>query len=165
MVFLELKVRGKLTMRRNILQLLAIGTAVAGMALAQAPATPAAPAAPAVRQHRAAMRQRMIQRLNLTDAQKQQAKAIFQQTRQSTEAVRQQLKSNRQALAAAVKANNQAQIDQLATTQGQLRGQLLASRSEAMAKVYQILTPEQKAKAEKMHQAIRERIKERAHRG
>jgi protein CpxP len=152
-------------MKRNVFQLFAIGAAVAGMALAQAPATTAAPAAPVVRQHRTAVRKRMMQRLNLTDAQKQQAKAIFQQTRQSTVAVRQQLKSNREALAAAVKANNQQQIDQLSASQGQLRGQMLAARSEAMAKVYQILTPEQKAKAERMHQAIRMRMKDRARRG
>ena len=43
---------------------------------------------------RGRMRQRMMQALNLTDAQKQQAKAIFQQARQNAQPL-EQLQENR----------------------------------------------------------------------
>ena len=105
----------------------------AGMAFAQAPAAP------------------------LTPAQKEQARAIRQQARQSAEPLEQQLKTKREALAAAVKANDVAQIHSLSAQCGQLQGQLLGIRSEARAKVYATLTPEQKAKAERVRQRLENR--------
>lgn len=150
----------------------ALGAAMAaGMAFAQTPATPATPANPgnqAVtghfgRHHRFA-RQKMAQALNLTDAQKAQAKTIFQQARESAKPLRDQLKQNREALAQAVKANDVAQIQQLSTEQGNLRGKVTAIRAEAMAKVYQTLTPEQRTKADQLHQKMQERMKQRSER-
>jgi protein CpxP len=136
----------------------------AGMAFAQAPA-PAAPAQPRAGRtwagHKGAMKGRMLRALNLTDAQKQQARGIFQQAKQSAKPLGQQLRTNRQALAEAVKANNVSLIQSLSREQGNLRGQLLAVRSEAMAKVYATLTPEQKAKADELRQNTRERMKQR----
>jgi len=147
-------------MKHNLIKFAAVGALAAGMAFAQAPA--AAPAAPA---HRETARRHAMQQLNRTEAQKEQAKSIFQQTRQHTQMVREQLRTNRAALAAAVKADNQEQIQKLAVTQGQLRGQMLAARSEAMAKFYKILTPAQRAKAEQIRQAVRQRMQQRFHRG
>ena len=72
-----------------------------------------------------------------------------------------QLRANRQALAAAVKANDVAQIHSLAAQQGNLQGQLIGIRSEARAKVYALLTPEQKAKADEMREKVRDRMKQR----
>ena len=131
----------------------------AGMAFAQAPTAPAQPASsyePFAR--RAAVRHRLLEELNLTDAQSEQAQSIFQQAKQSARPVRQQLKQNREALAAAVKANDAAQIRQLSQAEGNLMGQLIAVRAEAKAKFYNTLTPEQKAKADQMHQMIRQRM-------
>jgi protein CpxP len=91
--------------------------------------------------------------LNLTEAQQTQAKAIFQEARQTSQPIRQQLKQTRQSLHAAVQSNNTAQIQQLATTQGGEVGQLTAVRSTAMAKVYQILTPDQQQKLAALQQA------------
>jgi Spy/CpxP family protein refolding chaperone len=91
--------------------------------------------------------------LGLTAAQQTQAKAIFQDARQSTQPIRQQLKQTRQSLRAAVEANNTAQIQQLAATEGSQAGQLAAVRSTAMAKVYQILTPDQQQKLASLRQA------------
>jgi Spy/CpxP family protein refolding chaperone len=73
----------------------------------------------------------------------------------------QQLKANRQALSAAVKANDVAQIHSLSAQQGHLQGQLLGIRTEAQAKVYALLTPEQKAKADQMREKVRERMQQR----
>jgi Spy/CpxP family protein refolding chaperone len=93
--------------------------------------------------------------LNLTPAQQAQEKSIFEATRQSGRPVRQQLRQTGQALRAAIEANNTAQIQQLAKTEGGELGQLMAIRSEAMAKVHQILTPEQQQKLSALQQARR----------
>jgi len=111
---------------------------------------------------RAVVRRRIAQALNLTDAQKQQAQAIIQQTRQTVQPLRQQSKENRQALMAAVKAGKgDVEIHQLALTQGNLAGQLVAARAEALAKFYSTLTPEQRAKADLMGQQLRRMFKQR----
>jgi Spy/CpxP family protein refolding chaperone len=91
--------------------------------------------------------------LNLTDAQKAQAKSIFQGARQSAQPVRQQLMETRKSLRAAIKANDAAQIQQLSATEGHEIGQLAAIRGSAFAKVYQTLTPDQKQKADALEQA------------
>jgi Spy/CpxP family protein refolding chaperone len=93
--------------------------------------------------------------LNLTPAQQAQEKSIFQGARQSGQPVRQQLRQTRQSLRTAVQANDTAQIQQLAQTEGGELGQLAAIRSTAMAKVHQILTPEQQQKLAALQQARR----------
>jgi periplasmic protein CpxP/Spy len=146
-------------MKRNWIKFAAVGTLAAGMVFAQVTTHKSTGEAKAHVAGRAmARRNRMMQALNLTDAQKQQAKTIFQQSRQSVAPVLQQLKQNRETLAAAVKSNDTAKIQQLSATQGQLRGQVMAARAEAMAKFYQTLTPEQRAKAEQMHQHAKSRM-------
>jgi len=141
----------------------AVVALAAGMVFAQAPTTTAQPGGgnAAVRP-RAVVRQRIAQALNLTDAQKQQAQAIIQQARQTVQPLGQQSKQNRQALLAAIKAgNSDVEIHQLALTQGNLAGQLVAARTEALAKLYSMLTPEQRAKADLMRQQVRQMIKQR----
>ena len=148
-------------MKQQFMRLAAVAALAAGMAFAQAPA-PAPNAAPGQKgtaQQR--IRRRVMQALNLTAAQKQQAKAIFQQSRQNAQPIAHQLKQNREALSAAVKANDTAQIQQLSGQQGNLRGQMLAIRSGAMAKFYATLTPEQRTKAEQVQQRIRQRMQQR----
>jgi Spy/CpxP family protein refolding chaperone len=103
----------------------------------------------------------MLRELGLTDAQKQQAKSIFQQARQSAQPLAQQLRANRDALAAAVKANDVAQIHGLSAQQGNLQGQILGIRTEAMAKFYATLTPDQKTKADEFRQKVRQRMQQR----
>jgi Spy/CpxP family protein refolding chaperone len=134
----------------------------AGMAFAQAPAAPAQPApGKAWNGRRGAVRRHMMQALNLTDVQKAQAKALFQQARETAKPLAQQLKDTREAMSAAVKANDVAQIQHLAAQQGNLQGQLAAIRSEAMAKFYTNLTPEQRAKADQVQQRVRQRMQQR----
>lgn len=85
--------------------------------------------------------------LNLTDAQKQQAKSIFISARQSSESVHSQLRQQQQALTAAVKAGaSEAEIDRLSNSLAPLLAQTTAIHSKAFAKFYAILTPEQKDK-------------------
>jgi Spy/CpxP family protein refolding chaperone len=63
------------------------------------------------------------------------------------------LRQTRQELRAAVEANNAAQIQQLAKTEGSEVGRLAAVRSEARAKAYQVLTPQQKQELAKLREA------------
>lgn len=103
----------------------------------------------------------MMQALNLTDAQKDQAKSIFQQARANAEPLRQQLRQNHQAMAQAIKADDEAAIQQLSRTRGELTSQILASHSVAAAQFYKVLTPEQRAKADQMRQNMRQRFQQR----
>jgi Spy/CpxP family protein refolding chaperone len=108
---------------------------------------------PQARQHGGGRFGHFMSELNLTDAQKAQAKSIFQGARQSAQPVRQQLMETRKSLRAAIKANDTAQIQQLSATEGNEIGQLAAIRGSAFAKVYQTLTPDQKQKADALEQA------------
>jgi Spy/CpxP family protein refolding chaperone len=103
---------------------------------------------------------RVAQALNLTAAQKQQAQTIFQQAQLSAQPIRQELKQNREKLSAAAKmSNSEADIQNLATERGRLLGKLIAIRTEASAKFYQLLTPEQRVKDEQLHQQLREKMR------
>lgn len=138
----------------NLFRIGLVAAIAAGLVIAQ----PAVPARGAGRQ---VARHRMMNALDLTDAQKQQAKEIFQQARETAQPVAKQLKDTREALHAAIQANDTAQIQTLSTQQGALQGQLSSIRSAAMAKFYSNLTPEQRAKAEQMRSKIRERMGQR----
>ena len=147
-------------MNRHLMRLPVVAALAAGFVFAQAPSTTTQPGS-----GRAAVRRRIAQALNLTDAQKQQAQAIIQQTRQTVQPLKQQAKQNRQALMAAIKAGKgDVEIHQLALTQGNLAGQLVAARAEALAKFYSTLMPEQRAKADLMGQRLRQMIKNRIQR-
>lgn len=85
--------------------------------------------------------------LNLTDAQKTQAEAIFSAARTASEPIRGQLASARDALQAAVKSGKtDAEIDALSAPIGAYTAQLTAIQSKAMVKFRALLTPEQIAK-------------------
>lgn len=149
-------------MKNNLMKLASIAAMAAGMAFAQqAPANPPAAAKTPVHRPFARMRQHMMKALNLTDAQKQQAKAIFQETRQRTQPIRAELRQNRQAMRDAIKADNKAEIQKLSKTDGELMGRLLTARNEAKAKFYSLLTPEQRATAQKLHAEFRQRMEQR----
>jgi Spy/CpxP family protein refolding chaperone len=149
-------------MKSHFFQFAAVTSLAAGMALAQVPATGTQPAPRKVPStHRLFGHEQMMQALNLTIAQKQQAKTIFGDARQKAEPIRQEMRQNREALYAAVKANNTSQIERLSSHQGELQGKVLAIRSEARAKFYAILTLEQRTQADQMHQQMQSRMRQR----
>lgn len=153
-----------MTFQRSLMKAAAIAALAGGMAFAQTQTDNPRPAPAQTRQgRRASMRgrlQHLAQVLNLTDSQKHEVRTIFQQARESARPVRQELRQNREALTAAAKAGkSNADIEQLAGHQGRLLGQLASIRTEASAKFYQMLTPEQRAKADQVHQQFRQRIR------
>ena len=92
--------------------------------------------------------------LAMTPAQRDQAETVFQEARQSAQPIREELMNTNQALQAAVRSGNRADIQRLATTEGQEIGQLTAIRSSAVAKVYRTLTPEQQHRADALRQIL-----------
>lgn len=150
--------------RNSFIKIAAVAALAGGMAFAQTQTNNSQPAPAEIHQgHRAGARgrlQQLAQSLNLTDSQKQEARTIFQQARKSARPVRQELRQSREALSAAAKAGKtNADIEQLAGNEGRLMGQLAAIRTEASAKFYQMLTPEQRAKADQMHQQFRNHVR------
>ncbi len=99
------------------------------------------------------MLEHMSRELNLTDAQKQQVKAVIDSVEPTAEGLHAKLEDIHKQIAAAT-ANGQfdeAQVRNLANQQGQLEADLMVEHLRAMSKVYSILTPEQRTKAEEMH--------------
>jgi Spy/CpxP family protein refolding chaperone len=134
---------------KHILKLAAMTALMAATALAQAPA------------RNKEVRNEVLKSLNLTREQKVQTRTIVQTAAASSKPLAQQLKENREALAAAVTNSDAAKIQQLSTAQGQLRGQILGIRSDALAKFYAILTPEQRTAAQQARVTLKELARKR----
>lgn len=90
---------------------------------------------------------RLADKLGLSDAQREQAKAILEAERNANEPTIEELQANREALRAASKfgafAQNEAEITALAQRQGELHALLIVSRERVKSQLYDILTPEQ----------------------
>ena len=90
--------------------------------------------------------QRLTARLNLTADQQQRVKAIFKESRDQNQPLAAEIHDERMALRNAVKTDNPAQIDQIMQANQGLNAKVGATYLKAMAKIYTILTPDQKAK-------------------
>ncbi len=103
----------------------------------------------------------MLRGLNLTDDQKAKVKGIFETSHASVEPVMASMKENRQKMTAATAngAFDQAQIEAIATEQGNLMAKMIVERERAKSQVFAILTDEQKAKAAEMRQKFEEHMK------
>lgn len=85
--------------------------------------------------------------LNLTDAQKSQAKTIFDAASTAITTAQGQLDAARTALRDAWKANRaDTELDRLGAAVGVIDGQIAAINAKAQAKFYALLTAEQKTK-------------------
>ena len=90
--------------------------------------------------------QKLAQELGLTDAQKEQIKAIRTATREQNRTFFEQARETRQEMHAAKKANDGARIDALKGTVEAQRAQMKQIRDAEKAKIAALLTPDQKAK-------------------
>ena len=144
-------------MTNSLVRFAMAGALAMGLALAQTPA-PQAAAAPAKKVKPAGkLRHRLMKQLALSPTQKQQAKDIFKQAKTANQTVHADLKQNHDALTAAIKSNNAPQIDQLTQARASLQAKALSNRSQAMAKFYASLTPDQKTKADQIQQRVQKR--------
>ncbi len=152
--------------KTHLIRFGAVAALAAGMAFAQAPANtnqqaPSGQRQMTRQQRREQFRERMTRELHLTPAQQQQEKAIFGKVREDSKPIREQMRQNRQALQAAIQSNNTREIHNLATKQATLQAQMMEMHANAMAKFYTTLTPEQRAKAQQLHQQRMQRWQQR----
>jgi Spy/CpxP family protein refolding chaperone len=100
---------------------------------------------------------RMSAALSLTDTQKQQVKDIFMAQREKARPVRGELREERKAVRAAIQAGKPAaEIEALAKHEGPALANLSAIRAEGFAKLYSVLTPEQRQKLAGLRQEHRQ---------
>jgi periplasmic protein CpxP/Spy len=98
------------------------------------------------------MIEHIARELNLTDAQKEQAKAIFEAQHATEEERQAKLEDIRKQIDAAT-ANGQfdeAQVRTLANQQAQLMADSIVDHARMHSKLYSLLTAEQKAKADQL---------------
>ncbi len=102
------------------------------------------------------MLEHMSQALNLTDAQKQQVKAIMDSTEAAAEANHTKVEEIHKQLHAGVVSGqfDETQVRALANQKAQLDADMMVEHFRAMSKVFAILTPEQRAKAEELHKQM-----------
>jgi periplasmic protein CpxP/Spy len=109
----------------------------------------------------------LAKELNLTDAQKQQIKTIMQTQRTTMRPLMLQMAENRAAMitATANGAFDQAKVQALANQRSQIMAQLMVQKALVHSQIYnQVLTADQKAKADQMRQNQLARINERVQR-
>lgn len=134
--------------------ILSTGLLVAGALMAQKTPNytpPASQGSQAVQNHsgrdwQGRMTRRLTDRLNLTGDQQMRVKAIFKEAREQNRPMAAKLRDERMALRNAVKTDSLAQIDQITESNAALNARAEANHVKTMAKIYSILTPDQKAK-------------------
>ena len=127
---------------------------LAGALYAQQPA-PSGGNPPTTREQSAARRsdyrtQHLTQELNLTPDQQTKVKAIFADERQRREALAPKMREERAALKTAMQKGDDQEIDRIVHQNAQLNADVKALHVKAMAKVYALLTPDQKTKFDQL---------------
>jgi Spy/CpxP family protein refolding chaperone len=92
----------------------------------------------------------LAKELNLTADQQTKVRAIFADTHQRAQALEPKMREEREALKTAVKAGNDREIDRILQQNSQLNADFEALHVKAMAKVYAMLTPDQKTKFDQL---------------
>ena len=108
---------------------------------------------------RGIMSARLAEKLNLSDAQKDQMKALHRSFREENKAFFEQVRATHQELRAAKQAGDQAKVDSLKPTIESQRAQMKQLHQAEHDKLLSILTPEQRTQLEALkaeHKAKRE---------
>jgi len=137
-------------MKNKWVRFLAVPAMAGGMLLAAGAVASSQTAQPPAGQGRQNRGERMANYLNLTGAQRAEARAELHGAWQSAQPIRQQLRQLHQQMFQAIRANDTGAIQQLSAQEGSLKGQLSAMRRQVFAKLYASLTPEQRAKADQL---------------
>ena len=104
---------------------------------------------------------KFAEKLNLTDAQKEQIKQITETSKAKVQPLMENMKTIRQQLKEATADGqfNEAQVQALATQQANISAQLIVERERTKTQIFQVLTPEQQAQAKQMKEQRKERFK------
>jgi Spy/CpxP family protein refolding chaperone len=105
-----------------------------------------------------------IHKLDLTEAQRAQVQEILQRHREGTRAAVQKTMAARRTVGDAATATpvDEAAIRAAAQAFGESEAELALLRARVRAEVWDVLTPDQRAKAEQMRTEYRERVQRRA---
>jgi len=105
----------------------------------------------------------LFRKLDLTDEQKEQLKAIRLESREGTKSLRQELRATRHEIAELGSNGtlDEALLDQLATKQAGLVKQMTVEAQKTNFKMLSVLTPEQKTKLDEMKASFKEKMQER----
>ena len=105
----------------------------------------------------------MFRGLDLTDAQKDQIKSIMTTSREGNKSLRDQMHSIREQINAATEGGNfdENSIRQLAEQQGALHAKMVIERERVKSQVFNVLTPDQKAKAAEMKAQFKQKMQVR----
>lgn len=100
--------------------------------------------------------------LDLTSEQQTQIKTILAAEKPVVQPLVMQFRSNRQELQQTTDNGqfNEAQVQAIAAKQGQTLAQLIVEKERVQAQIYAVLTPAQRAKAEKLREQLLERVQE-----
>jgi protein CpxP len=106
----------------------------------------------------------MARQLNLTDAQKAQVKTIADSHRDEWKALGDRARAAHKALSGAITADtvDEGLIRQRSAELAAVQADLAVARAKAHAEVFQILTPEQKTKAQELRAQMEQRMQQRA---
>jgi len=96
------------------------------------------------------MSQKLAEKLNLTDAQKEQIKAIQKETHQENAAFFQTMRQTREDFRAAKEANDTAKLDALKATFDSQRAQMKQIRDAENQRILGVLTPDQRTQFEQL---------------
>jgi periplasmic protein CpxP/Spy len=108
------------------------------------------------------MSARLAEKLNLTDAQKEQIKAIRKESREQNAAFFQSMRETREQFRAAKEANDTAKLDALKATFQSQHAQMKQIRDAEKQRILTVLTPDQRTQFEQLKA---ERDARRGHRG
>ena len=102
---------------------------------------------------------RLLEKLNLTDAQKNQMHSIMTEERPKIKPLVQNLKEGRDQLRTLRKSGqfDEAKVRAIAKGQADIRTELIVEKERVKSKIYAILTPEQRAQAEQMRESWKAR--------
>jgi Spy/CpxP family protein refolding chaperone len=103
--------------------------------------------------------QRFANRLDLTDAQRHQVDAIVKEDRTKMKPIIEQLKTGREQLDALSKTTpfDETKVRAAAKAQADKLADLIVAKEQTRSRIWALLTPEQRAKADQMHQAWKAR--------
>ena len=152
-------------------RLLVAGLAVLlGTALAKAQSSDAAPPAPAMRAHGHGRGDEMLKfftaKLNLTDSQQEQAKAIMQTEKPAMKPLFEQSRQIEQQLHQAAEGTyDEAKVRALATQKAQLELEMTVEKTRLHNQLFQLLTADQQTQLKQLEATHQARMQQRMHDG
>lgn len=102
-----------------------------------------------------------LRALDLSDDQKAKVKEIFEANKATVEPIRESMKANHEKLVSLSGTLDEAQVSEIAKNQGELTAQLIVTKERVKSQIFALLTDEQKAKAAKFREGMKQRFQER----